>query len=126
MNLPWLLKTFLAHVDLSSAQQDEMQKELARKVKGLYKFDCLRANKSTSAWGVEARVPFLDKEFLDYAMSNIDPADKMCGVNGGGRCEKWILRKAFEVREWHFDRLSLFRSYDFCLARNESVIRHMT
>ena len=43
-----------------------MQEELVRKVKGLYKFDCLRANKSTCAWGVEARVPFLDKEFLDY------------------------------------------------------------
>jgi asparagine synthase (glutamine-hydrolysing) len=75
--------------------KEEMQEELARKVKGLYKFDCLRANKATAAWGVEARVPFLDREFLDYAM-NIDPAEKMCGVNGGGRIEKYILRKAFE------------------------------
>ncbi len=40
-------------------------------------------------------MPFLDKEFLDYAMT-IDPTDKMCGKNGGGRIEKWILRKAFE------------------------------
>ncbi len=40
-------------------------------------------------------MPFLDKEFLDYAMT-IDPSDKMCGKNGGGRIEKWILRKAFE------------------------------
>jgi len=74
----------------------EMQKELVRKVKGLYKFDCLRANKSTAAWGVEARVPFLDKEFLDYAMNEIDPQDKMCGVNGDGRIEKWMLREAFK------------------------------
>jgi len=75
--------------------KEEMQEELVRKVKGLYKFDCLRANKATAAWGVEARVPFLDREFLDYAL-DIDPADKMCGVNGGGRIEKHILRKAFE------------------------------
>lgn len=78
--------------------KEDMQAEMSRKVKGLYKFDCLRANKSTCAWGVEARVPFLDKQFMDYAMNEIDPADKMCGVNAKekGRCEKWILRKAFE------------------------------
>jgi asparagine synthase (glutamine-hydrolysing) len=75
--------------------KEEMQEELVRKVKGLYKFDNLRANKATAAWGVEARVPFLDREFLDYAL-DIDPANKMCGVNGGGRMEKYILRKAFE------------------------------
>jgi len=73
----------------------ELQEELVRKVKGLYKFDCLLANKAMHAWGVEPRVPFLDRAFLDYAM-NIDPADKMCGVHAGGRIEKWILRKAFE------------------------------
>jgi len=76
----------------------DMQSELVRKVKGLYKFDCLRANKSTSAWGVEARVPFLDKEFLDYAMNDIRPEDKMCGYKAepANRVEKWALREAFK------------------------------
>jgi asparagine synthase (glutamine-hydrolysing) len=74
----------------------EFHKETVRKLKSLDKFDVLRANKSTAAWGVEARVPFLDKVFLDYVMEQIDPADKMCGLNGQGRMEKWILRKAFE------------------------------
>jgi len=76
--------------------KEELQKETVRKIKDLNKFDCLRANKSTAAWGVEARVPFLDKEFLDYAMAEIDPADKMCGFRGKHKIEKWILRKAFE------------------------------
>lgn len=49
----------------------------------LYKYDCLRANKSTMAWGVEARVPFLDKEFLNVAMS-IDPSEKMIDKSKGG------------------------------------------
>ena len=55
-------------------------------------YDCLRANKSLAAWGVEGRVPFLDKEFIDVAMS-LNPKDKM--INGE-RIEKWVLRKAFE------------------------------
>ena len=55
-------------------------------------YDCLRANKSLAAWGVEGRVPFLDKEFMDVAMT-INPADKMIK---DGRMEKWVLRKAFE------------------------------
>ena len=55
-------------------------------------YDCLRANKSLSAWGIEGRVPFLDKEFIDVAMS-INPQDKM--INGE-RMEKWVVRKAFE------------------------------
>ena len=55
-------------------------------------YDCLRANKSLAAWGIEGRVPFLDKAFMDVAM-NINPSDKM--INGE-RMEKWILRKAFE------------------------------
>ena len=63
-----------------------------RKLGKLHLYDCLRANKALSAWGVEGRVPFLDKEFLDVAMS-INPQDKMIG---GGRIEKWVLRKAFE------------------------------
>ncbi len=56
---------------------EEFHEETVRKLFALSKYDCNRANKATAAWGVEARVPFLDKEFLDYAMS-IDPADKMC------------------------------------------------
>ena len=66
--------------------------ETVRKVGKLHLYDCLRANKSLSAWGVEGRVPFLDKEFLDVAM-RIDPEAKMAK---NGRIEKWILRKAFE------------------------------
>ena len=48
-----------------------MQAELVRKVRGLYKFDCLRANKSTMAFGLEARVPFLDRVFLDYCLDEV-------------------------------------------------------
>lgn len=66
--------------------------ETVRKLSKLHLYDCLRANKSLSAWGVEGRVPFLDKEFLDVAM-RLNPADKMAG---NGRMEKWVLRKAFE------------------------------
>ncbi len=65
--------------------------ETVRKLSRLHSYDCLRANKSMSAWGVEARVPFLDKDFLDVAMS-INPADKMITQ---GRIEKQILREAF-------------------------------
>ncbi|KAL6159001.1 asparagine synthetase [Exserohilum turcicum] len=71
--------------------------ECIRRVKNLHLADCLRANKSTSAWGVEARVPFLDKEFLNVAM-NIDPADKMIDRKAG-RIEKYILRKAFDTSD---------------------------
>lgn len=70
--------------------------ETVQKLKGLYKFDCLRANKATASWGVEARVPFLDRQFLDYVMNDIRPQDKMCGRAAGGRIEKWILREAFK------------------------------
>ncbi|MDZ4713135.1 MAG: asparagine synthase B [bacterium] len=66
--------------------------ETVRKLGKLHLYDCLRANKSLAAWGVEGRVPFLDKEFMDTAM-NINPKDKMAGE---GKMEKWILRKAFE------------------------------
>ena len=66
--------------------------ETVRKLALLYKYDCLRANKSTAAWGVETRVPYLDREFLDVAMA-FDPAAKMTGP---GRMEKFPLRKAFE------------------------------
>ncbi len=70
----------------------EFHEELVRKLSLLSKYDCLRANKSTAAWGLETRVPFLDKEFLDYAMS-IDPEQKMCR---GANIEKGILREAFK------------------------------
>jgi asparagine synthase (glutamine-hydrolysing) len=66
--------------------------ELNRKLDRLHKFDCLRANKSMSAWGIEARVPFLDKNFMDVAM-RINPEDKLCG---NGKMEKAILRESFE------------------------------
>ncbi len=66
--------------------------ETVRKLSKLHLYDCLRANKSLSAWGVEGRVPFLDKEFLDVAM-RLNPKDKMAG---NGKMEKWVLRKAFE------------------------------
>ena len=65
--------------------------ETVRKLSKLYLYDCLRANKSLSAWGVEGRVPFLDKEFLDTAM-RLNPAAKMCP---GKTIEKKILREAF-------------------------------
>jgi len=70
----------------------EFHEETVRKLKKLYLYDCLRANKSLAAWGVEGRVPFLDKEFMDIAM-RINPADKMIK---DGRMEKWVVRKAFE------------------------------
>ena len=65
--------------------------ETIRKLSKLYMYDCLRANKSLCAWGVEGRVPFLDKEFLDVAM-RLNPAAKMCP---GKTIEKKILREAF-------------------------------
>jgi asparagine synthase (glutamine-hydrolysing) len=69
--------------------------ECVKRVKNLHLADCLRANKSTSAWGLEARVPFLDKQFLELAM-NIDPKEKMITKE---RIEKYILRKAFDTPE---------------------------
>ncbi|WED20986.1 asparagine synthase B [Vibrio sp. JC009] len=71
----------------------EMHEELVRKLLALNMFDCARANKSLAAWGVEGRVPFLDKEFIDVAM-RVNPKDKMCGTNG--KMEKHILRECFE------------------------------
>jgi asparagine synthase (glutamine-hydrolysing) len=71
---------------------EEFHKETVRKLEKLHMYDCLRANKSLAAWGIEGRVPFLDKEFMDVAM-RINPQDKM--INGE-RMEKWVVRKAFE------------------------------
>jgi asparagine synthase (glutamine-hydrolysing) len=87
----------------------EFHEECIRKISRLHLYDCLRANKSLCAWGVEGRVPFLDKEFMDVAMS-INPRLKMVVNEKNGNAqyvkdldsvknpgmEKWILRKAFE------------------------------
>ncbi len=70
----------------------EFHEETVRKLLALNMFDCARANKSLAAWGVEGRVPFLDKEFIDIAM-RLNPQDKMCG---NGKMEKHILRECFE------------------------------
>lgn len=71
---------------------EEFHKESVRKVSRLHLYDCLRANKSLASWGVEGRVPFLDKEFVDVAM-RFNPEAKMAK---DGRIEKWCLRKGFE------------------------------
>jgi asparagine synthase (glutamine-hydrolysing) len=75
----------------------EFHEELVRKLDALYNYDCLRANKSMMAWGVEPRVPFLDVEFLDAAMK-FDARHKMTGLRADGskRIEKAVLREAFE------------------------------
>ena len=83
---------------------EEFHNETVRKLSKLHLYDCLRANKSLSAWGVEGRVPFLDKEFLDVAMRT-NPKAKMCSVLPASRSgeadpkasiEKRIVREAFE------------------------------
>lgn len=71
---------------------EAFHEETVRKLSKLHLYDNLRANKSLAAWGVEGRVPFLDKEFIDVAM-RLNPTDKMCG---GGKIEKHILRETFE------------------------------
>ncbi|KAF7493406.1 Asparagine synthetase [glutamine-hydrolyzing] 2 [Sarcoptes scabiei] len=77
----------------SAPDKYSFHQETVERVRNLHTSDCLRANKSTMAWGLEARVPFLDKDFLDVIMS-IDPSEKMCSAN---RIEKYILRKAFDT-----------------------------
>ncbi|MDR0609541.1 MAG: asparagine synthase B [Planctomycetaceae bacterium] len=72
---------------------EALHEETVRKLDKLYLYDCLRANKSLAAWGVEGRVPFLDKEFMDVAM-RLNPESKLSGLKN--RMEKWFLRKAFE------------------------------
>ena len=69
--------------------------ETVQKLKNLHLYDCLRANKSMAAWGVECRTPFLDRAFMDLVMA-MDPRQKMCGKNGNNRIEKHVLRAAFE------------------------------
>src|SRR5690554_663066 len=78
----------------------EFHEETVRKLSKLHQYDCLRANKSLAAWGIEGRVPFLDKDFMDVAM-RINPQDKMIdGTRVDPRSkqgmEKWVLRKVFE------------------------------
>lgn len=70
----------------------EFHEETVRKLDKLHQYDCLRANKSLAAWGIEGRVPFLDKQFIEVAM-RLNPKDKMITQE---RMEKWVLRKAFE------------------------------
>ncbi|KAH6899797.1 hypothetical protein B0T10DRAFT_394185 [Thelonectria olida] len=79
----------------AAPDKESFHEETVRRVKNLHYADCLRANKSTSAWGLEARVPFLDKEFLETSM-NIDPTDKMITKD---RLEKYIIRKAFDTSD---------------------------
>ena len=71
---------------------EAFHEETVRKLDALHSYDCLRANKAMMAWGVEARVPFLDLEFIDVAMG-MDAQHKMAGQ---GRIEKAVLREAFE------------------------------
>jgi asparagine synthase (glutamine-hydrolysing) len=76
---------------------EKLHVETCHKIKALSKYDCLRANKSTAAWGVEVREPFLDRDFLDIVMS-VDPKEKMIRPQEG-RIEKYIIRKAFDDKE---------------------------
>ncbi|CAG9460254.1 unnamed protein product [Pedinophyceae sp. YPF-701] len=80
---------------------EEFHKETVRKTSRLHQWDVLRANKSTFAWGLEARVPFLDRDFLNYCM-DVDAADKMIDMSDKPdgvhpRMEKYLLRKAFDT-----------------------------
>lgn len=79
----------------NAPSKEEFHAETIQRVKNLHLSDCLRANKSTMGWGVEARVPFLDKEFLEVSMG-IDPAEKLISKE---RIEKYILRKAFDTSD---------------------------
>ncbi|KAL2001874.1 hypothetical protein VTN02DRAFT_1086 [Thermoascus thermophilus] len=79
----------------AAPDKEAFHAETVRRVKNLHLADCLRANKSTSAWGVEARVPFLDKQFLEVSMG-VDPKEKMITKD---RIEKYILRKAFDTSD---------------------------
>lgn len=76
--------------------EQEFHEENVRKVKQLHLYDCLRANKAMMAWSIEARVPFLDRRFMETAMG-FNAKQKMCvDDQGAKRVEKWILRKAFD------------------------------
>jgi asparagine synthase (glutamine-hydrolysing) len=79
----------------NAPDKQAFHEETVRRVRNLHLADCLRANKSTSAWGLEARVPFLDKEFLEYSMS-IDPECKLIDKD---HIEKYVIRKAFDTSD---------------------------
>ena len=79
----------------AAPSREAFHAETVRRVKNLHLADCLRANKSTLAWGLEARVPFLDKQFLEDTMG-VDPAEKMITKD---HIEKYILRKAFDTSD---------------------------
>jgi asparagine synthase (glutamine-hydrolysing) len=72
--------------------REDFHDETVRKVQNLHRYDCLRANKAMAAFGVECRVPFLDRDFVNYVIGGIDPAAKM--PKDG--YEKWLLRDAYE------------------------------
>ena len=72
-----------------------LHQEVVRKVSNLYKYDLLRANKSSMAWGLEVRPPFLQKDFVEYVM-DLDPTCKMVDSHPI-RIEKYILRTAFDT-----------------------------
>lgn len=78
---------------LQAPDRTQFHKECARRLQQLSHFDCLRANKSTLAWGVEGRFPFLDNDVINFGMS-IEPSLKM-----NKNIEKWVLRKAFDVKD---------------------------
>lgn len=82
---------------LNAPNNESLHYECVDRVKALSYFDCMRANKSLMAWGVEGRVPFLDKEVVDYFLS-INPTFKDGSVVGK-KIEKWILREAFDVKD---------------------------
>ena len=91
----------------------EFHRECVDRVSNLHLADCLRANKSTLAWGLEARVPFLDKEFLQVCM-NIDPTAKMISKD---KMEKYILRKAFDTT--HDKTLKPYLPHDILWRQKE-------
>ncbi len=99
----------------AAPNKDEFHRETIRRVKNLHLADCLRANKSTSAWGVEARVPFLDKQFLEVSM-NVDPAEKMITND---RIEKYILRKG--VRYYRRTRRQAIPSGRYLVASKGTI-----
>ena len=98
----------------------QFHEETVRKLDALHNYDCLRANKSMMAWGVEARVPFLDVEFLDVAM-RMDAAQKMVHrkSNGPQRMEKGLLRQAFEG---YLPPEILWRQNKWCFAHRLLVV----
>ena len=95
---------------------EEMQLELKRKLNELCYYDCLRCNKAFAAWGIECRVPFLDKEFVDYVMK-INPIHKLSSTHPDKkRPEKYILRKNFR---WFLDSINDYDNLDVAFPKEE-------